>query len=56
MKNLNLTLISKKELSEINGGNLIKALFSTLHYSIRYTSVTGAFLTGIVEGYYKDNK
>jgi hypothetical protein len=55
MKNTNLIQITKNELSEINGGGLKEAFFTALHYTIKYSSITGAFLTGIVEGYYDEN-
>ena len=46
--------ISKQELLEIEGGDLKEASLKVFWYTLKYSSLTGAVLTGLVEGYYEE--
>lgn len=46
--------ISKNELMQIKGGGIKEAAVTTFWYVYKYSSLTGALLTGIVEGYYEE--
>ncbi len=50
MKDLNYIELPNKMLKTINGGGLFSVVFTVVHYTIKYTSITGAVLTGLVEG------
>ena len=43
--------ISKSELVELNGGDLYEAAFKTVWTIWKYSSLTGAVATGLIEGY-----
>ena len=44
--------LSKNELIQTNGGNIKEAAFLMVYYGFKYSSLTGALVTGITEGYY----
>lgn len=46
--------ISKNELMQIEGGGVKEAVATTAWYVFKYSSLTGALVTGIIEGYYEE--
>ena len=46
--------LSREELINVDGGDLKDVALKTFWFVTKYSSVTGALLTGIVEGYYED--
>lgn len=46
--------LKKTDLIQIEGGDFKEAALTTFWYVTKYSSLTGALLTGIVEGYYRE--
>jgi hypothetical protein len=43
--------LSDKQIREINGGGFKEAAVTAFYYAYKYSSLTGAFVTGITIGY-----
>ncbi len=56
MTEMNLTELSKNEMIEIRGGGFKEAAFKVAWTVYKYSSLTGAIVTGIVEGYYEEKQ
>ncbi|MBN2648659.1 MAG: hypothetical protein JXR50_02850 [Prolixibacteraceae bacterium] len=46
--------LTKQELMEIEGGDLKDTALKVFLYAYKYSSLTGAVLTGLAEGYYEE--
>jgi len=48
--------LSFDELRELKGGDFWDGLATAFYYTYKYSSVSAALITGIVEGYYEEKK
>jgi hypothetical protein len=46
--------LTRHELMEVEGGDFKEAALKVFWYTFKYSSLTGAVLTGLAEGYYEE--
>jgi len=46
--------LDRNELMQIDGGDWKETAFKVVWTAYKYSSVTGALVTGIIEGYYEE--